>query len=232
MDSTGYQDPVSVKNMAADRGLKIVAFMPENAAYHFLLCSPNPEFHSRSMDYFTQGIKATSELGAKIMPISCMGGTWDEDPAVTGMRAVESLKGLAPVAQSYGVILAVETLLPEESHVVRTLPELVSLLKEVNHPNVKAALDTTAMGVAGETPRQWFDILGNDIVYIHFVDGRPYGHLVWGDGLYPLESYLNVLNEFDYQGYLGQKINDGRYFDKPADADIRNFAAFKDYFID
>jgi protein FrlC len=41
-----------------------------------------------------------------------------------------------------------------------------------------------------------------------------------------------VLNEFDYQGYLGQKINNGRYFDKPADADMRNFTAFKDYFID
>lgn len=83
------------------------------------------------------------------------------------------------------------------------------------------------MGVAGETPRQWFETLGKNIVHLHFIDGRPYNHLVWGDGLYPLEKYLNVLNEFGYEGLLGQEITDGRYFDDPAAADMRNFKAFE-----
>ena len=119
---------------------------------------------------------------------------------------------------------------PEESRVVITLPELVRLLKDVGSPNVKAGLDTVAMGVAGETPRQWFETLGSDIVHTHFIDGRPYAHLVWGDGLYPLEKYLNVLNEFGYEGLLGQEITDGRYFDDPAAADMRNFKAFEPFF--
>ena len=119
---------------------------------------------------------------------------------------------------------------PEESRVVITLPELVRLLKDVGSPWVKAGLDTVAMGVAGETPRQWFETLGRDIVHTHFIDGRPYAHLVWGDGLYPLEKYLNVLNEFGYQGLLGQEITDGRYFDDPAAADARNFRAFEPFF--
>ena len=79
-------------------------------------------------------------------------------------------------------------------------------------------------------PRQWFETLGKNIVHLHFIDGRPYNHLVWGDGLYPLEKYLNVLNEFGYEGLLGQEITDGRYFDDPAAADMRNFKAFEPFF--
>ena len=115
---------------------------------------------------------------------------------------------------------------------VTTLPELQRLLQDVGHSNVKAGLDTVAMGVAGETPRQWFETLGKDIVHTHFIDGRPYAHLVWGDGLFPLERYLDVLNEFGYEGLLGQEITDGRYFDDPAEADRRAVAAFEPYFVD
>ena len=83
----------------------------------------------------------------------------------------------------------------------------VRILADVNNDHVKAGLDTVAMGVAGETPRQWFEALGSDIVHMHFIDGRPYAHLIWGDGLFPLEAYLDVLNEFGYEGLLGQEID-------------------------
>ncbi len=232
IDHTGYEDTGRVRRMAEERGLTIGVFTPECATYQYLMCSPDPGFHQRSMDYFKQGIKATAEFGAKIMLTNCIGGTWDEEYEKTYARAVESFKELAPVAAEHGVTLAVESVRPEESRVVITLPEVVRLLKDVNHPNVKAGLDTIAMGVAGETPRQWFNALGKDIVHCHFVDGRPYGHLIWGDGLYPLEKYLDVLNEFGYEGYLTQEITDGRYYDDPAAADKRNFAAFEPYFID
>ena len=98
---------------------------------------------------------------------------------------MRSLRELAKTAANHGVTIAVETVRPEESRVVITLPELARLLKDVDSPWVKAGLDTVAMGVAGETPRQWFETLGRDIVHTHFIDGRPYAHLVWGDGLYP-----------------------------------------------
>ncbi|HCR44280.1 MAG TPA: sugar phosphate isomerase/epimerase, partial [Ruminococcaceae bacterium] len=53
----------------------------------------------------------------------------------------------------------------------------------------------------------------------------------WGDGLYPLDRYIKVLNDYGYEGYLSQEITDGRYFDKPAEADARNFKAFEPYFV-
>lgn len=232
MDYAGFEDTGEIRKKVKDYGLKIVAFTPECAAYHFLLCSPDPEFHKRSMEYFKQGIKAAGELGAEIMPISCLGGTWDEDPKATYERAVKSLAELGPVAAENGVTLAVETACPEQARIINTVSELERLYKDVNHPRVKVALDTAAMGVAGETPRQWFETFGKEIVHCHFADGRPYGHLVWGDGLYPLDRYIQVLNDFHYEGYLSQKITDGHYLDDPEAADLRNFRAFEPYFVD
>lgn len=72
--------------------------------------------------------------------------------------------------------------------------------------------------------------MGSDIRHMHFPDGRPYEHLIWGDGLHPLEDYLQLLNDYHYEGYLGQEITDGRYFDDPKEADRKNIAAFEPYF--
>ena len=232
IDYMGYQDPKEIRRRVESYGMKIGCFTPECATYHYTMCAPDAGFHYRSMEYFKRALEACEGMGATKLLTNCIGGTFDEEYERVYERAVKSLEILAPVAADHGVTIAVETVRPEESRVVITLPELQRLLKDVNHPNIKAGLDTVAMGVAGETPRQWFETLGDQIVHTHFIDGRPYAHLVWGDGLYPLEDYLDVLNEFGYQGLLGQEITDGRYFDDPAAADKRNFAAFAPYIVD
>ena len=232
LDDTGFQDPVVMRKKAESYGLTIGCFTPECATYQYTMCGADPGFHHRSMEYFKRALEACEGLGATKLLTNCIGGTFDEEYERVYERAVRSLEELAPVAANHNVTIAVETVRPEESRVVITLPELKRLLTDVNHPNIKAGMDTVAMGVAGETPRQWFETLGDQIVHTHFIDGRPYAHLVWGDGLYPLEDYLDVLNEFGYQGLLGQEITDGRYFDDPAAADKRNFAAFAPYIVD
>lgn len=231
MDHTGFQATAPVRKMAEDRGLTIGCFTPECAVYQYLMCAPDEGFHHRSMEYFKRGLEATGQLGATKLLTNCIGGTWDEAYDRVYERAVKSLTLLAATAADYGVTIAVETVRPEESKCIITLPELKRLLSDVNHPNVKAGMDTIAMGVAGETPEEWLKTLGKDIVHTHFVDGRPYGHLVWGDGLFPLESYLDVLNKYHYEGLISQEITDFRYFEDPAGADARNFRAFEPFIL-
>jgi len=231
MDHTGFQATAPVRKMAEDRGLTIGCFTPECAVYQYLMCAPDEGFHHRSMEYFKRGLEAAGQLGATKLLTNCIGGTWDEAYDRVYERAVKSLTLLAATAADYGVTIAVETVRPEESKCIITLPELKRLLGDVNHPNVKAGMDTIAMGVAGETPEEWFKTLGKDIVHTHFVDGRPYGHLVWGDGLFPLESYLDVLNKYHYEGLISQEITDFRYFEDPAGADARNFRAFEPFIL-
>lgn len=232
MDHTGYQDTTEVKKMAESYGLTIGCFTPECAIYPYLMCAPDKGFHDRSMEYFKRGIEAAEKLGATKLLTNCIGGTWDEEYDRIYDRAVASLTELSKTAADCGITVAVETVRPEESKCIITLPELKKLLKDVNSPNIKAGLDTIAMGVAGETPEEWFKELGRDIVHTHFVDGRPYGHLIWGDGLYPLEKYLDVINKYNYTGLLSQEITDFRYFENPAEADKKNFDAFRPFIED
>ncbi|MBM6830243.1 sugar phosphate isomerase/epimerase [Anaerotignum lactatifermentans] len=229
LDHTGFQDPTPVRQMAEAAGLSIGCFTPECAVYPYTMCSPGQGGHDRSMEYFKRGLEAAEKLGAKRLLTNCIGGTFDEEYERVYDRAVNSLSLLAKTAADCGVTIAVETVRPEESRCIITLEELKRLLKDVGHPNVKAGLDTVAMAVAGETPEEWFAALGNGIVHTHFVDGRPYGHLVWGDGLFPLERYLEVLEKNGYDGLLSQEITDFRYFADPAAADERNYRAFLPY---
>lgn len=232
LDHTGCQPTAPVRRLAEEKGLEIGCFTPECAVYQYLMCSPDEGFHHRSMEYFKRGLEAAEKLGASKLLTNCIGGVWDEEYGRIYDRAVRSLSLLAETAAGYGVTIAVETVRPEESKCIITLPELRRLLQDVNHPNIKAGLDTVAMAVAGETPEEWFQALGKDIVHTHFVDGRPYGHLVWGDGLFPLGRYLEVLNRYGYTGLLSQEITDFRYFDDPAAADMRNYRAFAPYILE
>lgn len=232
LDDYGYQDTKELKKKVEDHGLKIGVFTPECAMYNYLICAHDKIAQQHAMGYYTNGIKAAGEVGAKVMLTNCCGGDWNEDPERTFDRAVQVLSKLAPIAAENDVTLAVETVRPEESRMIIKLPQLKRLLDAVDHPNVKAALDLTAVGVAGETVKEWFETLGSDIRHTHFGDGRPYGHLVWGDGLHPLADYIQIMNDYNYQGYLGQEITDGRYFADPREADRRNIAAFEPFFID
>ena len=229
MDHMSNTDCKEIRKTVEGYGLKIKVFTPECAIYQYLLCASDPFQHKRSMDYFKRGIKAASDLGATIMGINAMGGLRDEDPSITYERAVRSLTVLGDAAKEEGVTLAVETVRPEESAIITTLPELVSLFRDVNHPNVKILLDLIAMAVAGETPVDWFNTFGKEIIHIHFVDGCPYGHLIWGDGNFPLEKYIQVLNDFHYEGHLGQEITDFKYFLNPVEADIKNFKKLRKF---
>ena len=160
LDDHGYQDTCELKKKVEDHGLKIGVFTPECAMYNYLLCAHDEYARKRAVGYYTNGIKAAGEVGAKVMLTNCCGCDWNEDPERVFERAVQMLRKLAPVAADCGVTLAVETVRPEESRMIIKLPELARLLKAVDHPNVKAALDLTAVGVAGETVKEWFEIFG------------------------------------------------------------------------
>ncbi len=251
----GYSDCLPLKAQIEGYGLKVGAFCPECVIYPFTLCAPDTEMHRKSMEYFKNGIRAAAELGAPVMTVGCAGGLIDVGREAALRRAAESLKELGSFAEEKGVTIAVETLTPSESIIVNTLPELLELLAEVNCSSVKACLDICAARSAGESIEQWFEAFGEDLVHIHFSDGRPGGRLVWGQGLHPVDDYLQTIADCGYKGLLGLNINlRGNWFDpsllseekgftgeafypqnywfNPAGADRANFEALKPWLGD
>ena len=229
MNNHDWQSTSELKAQAEDHGLSIKVFTPESSMYNFLICSPDPIIQKNTFSYYINAIRAANEIGASIVPVSCCGGKWNEDPSAIFDRAVHMLKALAPVAADYNITLTVDTLCPAENRILNNLEELRSLLTAIAHPAVKACMDLTSIGVAGESMKQWFEAFGDDLCHIHFTDGRPHGRLAWGDGLRPLEDCIQVLNNYHYEGYLGLKTFDGRYFSDPLAADRKSLEAIKPF---
>ena len=171
-----------------------------------------------------------AELGCDYMEINSGWGYWNEDRDEAWRRSREMLHRLAEVASEMGITLVMETLRPQESQLVVTLADARRMFEEVDHPSLKVMIDTVAMSVSGETIDQWFDVFGDDIRNMHFVDCNPFGHLVWGDGNRNMSEWVSALDRYGYELYLGQEITDGRYLMDPAAADFRNYHNFERYF--
>lgn len=229
LDSMTYSDCREIRHKIESRGLTARIITPENCTYQYQFAAQVPEIYEKSFQYFKNGLKAGAELGCKIMAINSGWGYWNEDREEAWKRSADMLARLAEEAKKEGLCLAMESLRPQESQLVTTLGNTKRMFDEINHPHLKVMVDTTAMGVAGETLEEWFDVFGEDIIHMHFIDGTPYGHLIWGDGNHDLESWLKVLNQRGYKGYLGQEITDFNYFEKPDSHDMRNMAAYEPF---
>ncbi|MCM3789306.1 sugar phosphate isomerase/epimerase [Domibacillus indicus] len=221
MDSMSYADCKKVKQKAAQHDVEIVAFTPESIIYPYNIAAPDPDQFEKSKLYFTNAVKAAAELGTSLMTINSGYGYLNEANEEAWKRSAEMLHHLAHAAEKEGVTIAMETLRPEESKIVTTLEEAKRMHKEINSPAFKIMLDTVAMSVAGETMEDWFAAFGEEIAHIHFVDCKPYGHLAWGDGSLDVSKQIEILNQYQYKGFLGQEITEMKYFEKPDEVDQR-----------
>ena len=163
------------------------------------------------------------------MEVNSGWGYWNEDREEAWKRSREMLSRLAEFGREHGITLVMESIRPEESQLVITVKDAKRMLDEVGHPNLKVMVDTCAMGVAGETLEDWFQTFGEDVRHMHFIDGEPYGHLIWGDGKHHLGQFIETLNKYHYEGFLGQEITDSRYYEDPAKHDLRNMRNFERY---
>lgn len=232
IDHMSYYDTKEIRKKIESRGLKVQVVTPENCLYPYQVAAKEPDHVKRSMDYFKNGICFAEELGCSMMEINSGWGYKNEDPQEAWKRSAYMLSSLAEEAGKHGVTLVLESLRPEESQIVTNLCQTQKMIGEVNSRYLKPMADLCAVSVAGESLEDWFKTFGDDLKHIHFVDGDPYGHLVWGDGTHHLGKEISILNQYHYNGYLGQEITDGRYYNDPVAADFRNIKNFERYIME
>jgi protein FrlC len=193
LDHMHYYDAEQIARKIRARELQVQVLTPENCTYPYQFAAKEPEHAVRSFGYFSNGIRLAEELGCKYMEVNSGWGYWNEDREEAWKRSRDMLARLADVAADHGITLVMESIRPEESQLVITVQDAKRMIDEVGSPHLKAMVDTCAMGVANETLEEWFDCLGSDIRHMHFIDGRPYGHLIWGEGLHPLDEAGELL---------------------------------------
>lgn len=229
LDHMRYYNAKEIQKKIMESGTSGTGFNAGKLSLPYQVDAKEPEHIERSFNYFKNGIALAEELGCSMMEINSGWGYWNEDREEAWERSAEMLSRLAEVAGQHGVTLVMESLRPEESQIVTNLAQERQMLKEVDSPWLKPMADLCAVSVAGETLADWFEAFGDDLKHMHFIDGNPYGHLIWGDGSHHLGKEIAVLNQYGYSGFLGQEITDGRYYEDPAAADFRNMKNFERY---
>lgn len=232
IDSDHFDHCRPVRTKAADRGIRIVSVTIPSFACQYQYASPDRYGWERSYGYFANGVRVASELGCTLMTVNSGYELFSENRMDAWNRSREMLARLGELAGQEGITLALESLRDDESGLVNDLESAKRMYLEVGHPSLKLMVDTIASGAAGESLDDWFNAFGRDLVHLHFLDGDPYVHNIWGDGNYPLEEMLKTLQARGYDGYLVQEVADEKYFDDPAAADLANMQVLERFLSD
>ncbi|MGR0221377.1 sugar phosphate isomerase/epimerase family protein [Agromyces sp. ZXT2-6] len=215
-----------IRRRIAERGLAVHCLTPEQVIYPVNVASPVPWLRESSIATFRRAAELCVELEAPLLFLTPGRGFEDEPTDAAWRRSVDAIGEIAEHAARLGVDCVLEPLQRVESNLVNDSAALARMLDDIAAPNLGAALDTVAMATAGETVDGYFAALGGRIRHVHLIDGRPNGHLAWGDGELPLGEYLEALGRHGYDGCLTFELfGDGCYAFDPRDALERCFAA-------
>lgn len=217
----------SLKREIQSRGLHLVCLTPEQVTYPINIAAQEDYLRELSIEDHLKTLEHAAELESGKMLLTPGYGNNDEDREEAWKRSADSIHRIARRAEELGITVALEHLSPASSNLVNTARDLKRMVDEINSPNLKAMFDFGQVNIVGEKVRDYFDLLGDDIVHVHIVDGTPGGHLALGDGTIPLEENLKDVARYGYQGYMSLEIADRRYFADPRKADRQSVDCFQ-----
>lgn len=124
-----------------------------------------------------------------------------ENPDGYKGQVIAKLKEFAAIAQSYGVILLHENEKDIYGDIAKRCKEILS---EVGSPSFKAIFDFANFVQCGEDTQACYDLLKEDVVYIHIKDAvtTDNQNVVCGTGEGKIPEILSQAIKSGYQGFL------------------------------
>ena len=220
-----FADARIMRARLAQRGLSVECITPEQVMYPVNLASSVGWLRSSSIQMFQKAADICVELEAPLLFLTPGRGFEDEPVADAWNRAVDAIGEISAYAAAAGVDCVLEPLQRQESNLVNDAGQLAQMLDDVAAPNLFVALDTVAMACAGDTIAGYFETFGDRVRHVHLIDGKPAGHMAWGDGELPLPDYLNDLGDAGYRGCMSFEIFGAKNTFEPLDAHRRSLDA-------
>lgn len=187
-----------IRAAVAERGLEMAAVSGTRNLAH-----PDPAVRADGVRWLGEVIAAAPALGTEVVTL-CTGtrdpdDMWRAHPDNGTREAwrdmLASVSTAVEVAEAHGITVAFE---PEHSNVVDSAAAGRRLLDEIRSPHLRVVLDpanlVTDLDRQGDTLREAFDLLGDDVVLAHAKDVRRDGAIVAaGRGELDYGLYLGLL---------------------------------------
>lgn len=220
LSDASYQETGLFKKKMTQLDLKAICLTPEQSnPKPYNLASKDPFLKNKTQSYLKNAVRAANELEIPMLSLNTGWDFYSENPYEAWQRSTEMMNTIASFAEVNGVKIVCEALQPNESHLVNTINDMCLYLDQVNHENVFVNIDLGAMARAYETIQQYFETFGKRIRHCHFVDGKPTGHLAWGNGNRDVVTDLVNFIKNDYNGYFTFEFANPAYFLQPFETD-------------
>lgn len=206
-----WQDVLRLRRRLLKGGRRICCTTFEQCTYPINIASEDKAIRNRSVETLQRVIAFSSLLESPYTQVLGGRGSYDLPEAEAWKWARESLGILAKTGEEYGVCLVIEEASKHTTNTVYSTPLTRKMLDEVDSPCLKAMLDNCATETAGEDFRACVELLGKDFRHMHFADGTPGGHFIPGEGKLPLLQYLQILDEYGYEGAITFELYNKQY---------------------
>lgn len=198
-----------IKNLAEKYELEIIGthwllVKPEGLS----ISSPDSDLRKKTSSYFEELVRFTSDIGGKIMVL----GSPKQRSISQGQTRQqvidyfkEVIKKPLEVAREREITICLEPLARKETNFVNTASEAISIIKEINHPNLKLILDVKAMS---DEQRPYSEIINEGKEYLAHFHANDENLLGPGFGKVDFVPIIEALKKISYKGYLSVEVFD------------------------
>ncbi len=197
-------DWARLKELVKSVGLKVTvsgAFGPERD-----ISSDDPGIRAQGLEYITDCIQIAAAMESPIFggPVySAVGKTRyvsEDQKQKERDWCVENLIKAGKVAQDFGVIVGVEPLNRFESDMVNTADQAISLVREIDHPNIKIQLDTFHCNIEEKNIPDTIRKVGKELLC--HVQGNESDRSTPGTAHLDWTGIAKALKEISYDGAI------------------------------
>jgi D-psicose/D-tagatose/L-ribulose 3-epimerase len=169
----------------------------------------NREIRRYTVEWLKRQIDIGYDFDAKTLILVPGEYIWAQQeirPEVQWEWAVDGLREVGDHAKSLGIEIGLECETPKHN-MLRTIDDLVRIIKDARHPAIKANVDLVHMYIVGDEPRSLEKLRGK-LLNVHVSDchGRKHAHLPPGRGVVPLGEALTMLKKMAFNGTLDVEL--------------------------
>lgn len=209
-----------LRTLADGEGIEIYGVAANND-----FSSPMPEFREAQIAYVRDLVRMTADMGAKTLRVFLAWPGITKHPQLAQYAIAKDIwkythakftpeeawawcrEGLAECtkyAEDAGITLALQNHVP----VIRDYRDVLTMVKEINSPNLKVSLDPWALDEKTETYIQTAArAVGNLQVLSHYgddIEDRDKDGKIKGAAYYPY--FIKAMHDIGFNGYLGYEL--------------------------